>query len=174
MRVSTPLIPTLLLLTLLPVPGAGQGAAKASTAGDESGALLRVGIGGADGTDRNGGAAALEISWRGVDPWVWRLRPEAGALTDSEGALYAYGGVHLPVELFPRLTLDASFGVGTYHSGHGVDLGSVLQFRSGAGLGWRVVGAHRLTIEIFHLSNAGIGRRNPGVEVLSIGVSVPL
>ncbi|NKB19827.1 MAG: hypothetical protein GKS01_04700 [Alphaproteobacteria bacterium] len=70
--------------------------------------------------------------------------------------------------------MTPSFAVGAYDDSKGKDLGHTIEFRSGVELAWRFDNQMRLGLTLYHLSNAGIGDRNPGTEVLSLGLSVPL
>ncbi|WP_157879134.1 acyloxyacyl hydrolase [Pararhodospirillum photometricum] len=64
--------------------------------------------------------------------------------------------------------------LGYYQRGGGRDLGYPLEFRSGLEIGWRFDGGMRAGVAMHHLSNANIGDRNPGVEELSLNLSIPL
>lgn len=117
-------------------------------------------------------AAEFRLEWRGA-PWVWGIRPLAGIMATSDAAAYGYGGVALDMYFGRRIVVTPSFAAGLYHDGDGKDLGSVVEFRSGVEVGWRFDDHSRLSIMIYHLSNAGIGDTNPGTEVLSVGYAIP-
>lgn len=61
---------------------------------------------------------------------------------------------------------------GLYRQGADVLLGSALEFRSGLTLGLDLGEGRRLALFFYHLSNGGIGERNPGVEVGGLGYSI--
>ena len=61
-----------------------------------------------------------------------------------------------------------------YYRGNGVDLGSVLEFRSSGEIAYRFEDRSRLGITAFHLSNASTGRINPGTEVVMLSYSMPI
>jgi len=67
---------------------------------------------------------------------------------------------------------DPPLGAGAYRQGEGPDLGSVLEFRSGIDLSRTLADGHQITVFLYHLSNASLGRRNPGVEVLGVAYAV--
>lgn len=139
---------------------------EAQVAGQDQ---LQVGLGYLDVSDRHGEAASLELTYRHAGEWLWRLRPHLGAAAFTDGSLYAHLGIHLFVPLGARLALTPAFGPGLFRSGRDVDLGSALEFRSSLGVGFQVAPGHWLSLYLYHLSNAGIGDRNPGIEVLGLG-----
>ena len=115
------------------------------------------------------GAAALELSYRHGNWRLWRTEPQVGAMITIDGGAYGYGGITLPLESSSGVGITPSFSVGAYRQGAGLDLGQVLEFRSGMELtlpGWN---GDRITVMIYHLSNGGLGDRNPGTEVLGVG-----
>jgi hypothetical protein len=91
--------------------------------------------------------------WRRLPRFVPELAPVAGALATSKGALYVYGGLRFDVPL-------------GYHREKGQDLGGAVQFRSGLELSYRLAGGSRLGVCMYHLSNGGLFRANPGSESL--------
>ena len=91
----------------------------------------------------------------------------------TEGSVFVGSGLRWERDLFDG-PFDGPVYIamqsipGLYFQGNGVDLGSVLEFRSGVELGLAVDDATRISIITDHRSNAGIGDRNPGLE--SIGI----
>ena len=67
-----------------------------------------------------------------------------------------------------RLTLTPSFAPGLYRPGRGIDLGYPLEFRSQFEAGYRIRGRSRIGVAFSHMSNAGLGATNPGVETLTL------
>ena len=63
---------------------------------------------------------------------------------------------------------------GLYLNGSGPDLGGLVEFRSGAELGYRWESGLRVGLSYDHRSNAGIFPNNPGIETVQLRVSVPL
>jgi hypothetical protein len=105
---------------------------------------------------------------------LWIFKPHAGAFVTTERSLYGYAGLLVDIYFGRRLVLTPSTAFGLYDKGNGKDLGSVVEFRSGAELAYRFDNRSRLGIGFHHLSNAGIGDRNPGTEILSVIFSYPL
>ena len=121
----------------------------------------------------NKGAAELRLEWKG-SKLFWGIKPIVGAMATSDGAVYGYGGIGWDLYFGRRIVATPSFAAGAYHDGLGKDLGSTIEFRSALELAWRFDNDTRLGLMIYHLSNASISDNNPGTEVLSLGLSVPL
>ena len=96
----------------------------------------------------------------------WVLRPAAGAMATSEGALYGYAGFRLEVPLGARWLLVPQSAAGYYERGDEKELGGSVQFRSGLELAYAPSRRHRVGAVFYHLSNAGLERPNPGSESL--------
>jgi lipid A 3-O-deacylase len=118
-------------------------------------------------------AAVAGLEWRG-QPLLWWLRPMLGAQVTSDAGLYGYAGLAFELWWFDRqLVLTPSAAVGAYRRGNGSDLGHTIEFRTGATLQYRFANDVRIGLAFHHLSNAGLGRRNPGEETLMLTYSVP-
>jgi hypothetical protein len=72
------------------------------------------------------------------------------------------------------LVLTPSFGAGLYADGGGKELGHAVEFRSQIEIAYRFDNRARLGLAFSHISNASIGDKNPGVEVLNVYYSLPL
>lgn len=103
---------------------------------------------------------------------VLEIGPMAGLMGTSEGQMFAYAGVYREFALGP-LVFTATFAAGDFEKGRGRDLGGRLQFRSVAELGRRLEGGHRISVQLAHLSNGGLGWRNPGQERLLVTWLIP-
>lgn len=103
------------------------------------------------------------------------LRPVLGAFANDDGGAYAYGGAYwdLPLGTEP-FVISPGFAVGGYHSGGSKDLGYGIEFRSTLEIAYQFDGGDRLGVAFSHLSNAGIGDSNPGVETLQAVYSFAL
>ena len=120
-------------------------------------------------------SVGVEFTMVGVRPLVWRLLPIGGVLTSSSGQGYAYAGLGIRVSLGSRLRLAPSISAGAYNEGlNGTRLGSPLEFRSSLAIDVRLSGRTTVSFFLYHLSNAGLGARNPGLEALGLGLSLPL
>jgi len=107
-------------------------------------------------------------------PWRWSLfRPLAGVLTSSGGGTFLYSGVLVDIDLPLRFRLSPGFAPGIALAGAGSDLGFPVEFRSSVELSVAVGYRIRAGLTFSHISNARLGDRNPGVEVLALGISFP-
>ena len=134
--------------------------------------FLTMGAGYYDIND-NQGAVEVRAEWRGKKLF-WHIHPLIGAMGTGDGALYGYVGAAVDMFFGKRVVVTPSFAVGAYTDGHGKDLGHTIEFRSAVELAWRFDNQMRLGLTLYHLSNASIGDSNPGTEVLSLGLSIPL
>ena len=66
-----------------------------------------------------------------------------------------------------------SIGFGYYDNGSGKNLGNDLQFRTTLELSYKLKNENRVGISIGHISNANLGDKNPGVEIISLTYQVP-
>ncbi len=104
----------------------------------------------------------------------WIFKPFAGAMFTSDASLYGYAGFLTDYYFGRRIVVSPSIAFGLYEEGDGKDLGSIVEFRSGLEVGWRFDNRSRLSVMLYHLSNASISENNPGTEIVSIGYSFPL
>jgi hypothetical protein len=131
---------------------------------------LALGAGWFDFNRRLDQAAELRLEYRSS----LRLpRPLAGVFVTTDRSVYLYGAFGFDIPL-GRLVLTPSFGPGGYFRGEGKELGHVLEFRSQVELAWRFGGGSRLGVSVCHISNAGLGERNPGTESLTLTYELPL
>ncbi len=133
---------------------------------------IRVGVSYFDIAGRHEDGSALEFGYRSEKPRLGPIGPEVGALLASDGTMFGFVGLRLSLPVWGRLTMALGLGAGAYDAGSSVDLGSALEFRSGLEAGFRLSEDHGFLLTLYHLSNAGLGERNPGVEVLGLGYSV--
>jgi len=110
--------------------------------------------------------ARLQWNWHGIRPWTGLTVVDSGAWFTGTGLIY---DITLPGR--GRLTLGS--GPFYYSHGKGDDLGFDLEFYSFVEATWAIKHQTRLGLRLGHLSNAGLGRKNPGTETLSFVVSLP-
>jgi lipid A 3-O-deacylase len=114
-----------------------------------------------------GGEAQLtpfRLAW--FPGWLPDLTPDAGAMVNSKGSFYVYGGLRCDIPLARPWELSIQFAPGLYRAGNGFDLGGAVEFRSGIELSYPLAPRGRIGLLLFHLSNAGIYTHNPGSESL--------
>ena len=66
-----------------------------------------------------------------------------------------------------------SFGLGYYDDGNGKKLGNKLEFRTTLELSYQLNNDDRIGFSLGHISNANIGNKNPGVEIISLSYQKP-
>lgn len=107
------------------------------------------------------------------DPF-FQIRPMAGLEATSADALYAFGGLMFEVFLGRHLFLSPNEVVGLYSRGSGKELGSVIEFRSTLEAGVRFDNGVRLAVSVGHISNANLATYNPGTEIISGHLYIPI
>ncbi len=108
------------------------------------------------------------------------LKPFIGLELTNDSASYFLTGVYFEDnigELFEgkdnKYYFTPSFGAGIYDDGSGKKLGNDLQFRTSLEVSYELKNNNRIGISFSHISNANLGDKNPGVEILSISYQVP-
>ena len=108
------------------------------------------------------------------------LKPFAGIEFTSDSASYFLAGIYLDDNLGQLFTgqrnkylFTPSFGAGYYNDGSGKKLGNDIQFRTAFELSYELNNRNRVGISFSHISNANLGDKNPGVEVLSLSYQIP-
>ncbi len=108
------------------------------------------------------------------------LKPFIGIEYTNDSAYYFLTGVYLEDnlgELFEgqksKYFFTPSFGAGFYNDGSGKKLGNDLQFRTSLELSYLLQNNNRIGISFSHISNANLGNKNPGVEILSFLYHIP-
>ncbi len=104
---------------------------------------------------------------------LWAFYPLFGAMGTGKGAVYTYVGFGFDMHLPYNFILTPSFAGGYFEGGHGIDLGYWWEFRSGAEIDYRFADQHRLGVGFYHISNAGLGNRDPGVELVTVVLTAP-
>ena len=104
---------------------------------------------------------------------LWILAPFVGVLGTGQGAFYGYGGFGFDVNFTERFVVTPSTAVGYFTRGAGIDLGAHTEFRSGAEFAYRFENLSRVAIGLYHISNAGIGKRDPGAEFATFVLTMP-
>jgi len=108
------------------------------------------------------------------------LKPFVGIEITSDSAQYIIGGIYLEDNLGTlflgeksNFNFTPSFGVGYYNDGDGKKLGNDIEFRTTLELSYELANKNRIGLSFGHISNANIGDKNPGVEILSLSYHVP-
>ncbi len=108
------------------------------------------------------------------------LKPFFGVEYTNDSASYFLTGVYFEDnlgELFEgyksKFFFTPSFGAGIYDNGSGKKLGNDLQFRTSFEVSYELKNKNRIGISFSHISNANLGDKNPGVEILSFSYHIP-
>ena len=108
------------------------------------------------------------------------LKPFFGFEYTSDSASYILTGIYIEDnlgELFEgnesKLFFTPSFGAGIYNDGSGKKLGNDLQFRTSLEVSYQLENKNRIGISFSHISNANLGDKNPGVEIISFSYHIP-
>jgi lipid A 3-O-deacylase len=134
--------------------------------------FLAVGAGYFD-VGNNQEAAEFRVEYRGPK-LLWAIKPVLGVMATSDAAFYGYGGLAMDFYLGRRWVITPSLAAGAYRKGNGKDLGHTVEFRSAIEAAYRFDNRSRLGLTLYHLSNASIGDKNPGTEVLGITYAIPI
>ena len=144
------------------------------TVGGDNVARLDVGAGAYDiDQDKRTGVGRLEYEF-GAE--FFYLRPLIGTEVNVEGSNFTYGGFSTDIFFDDHLVLTPNAAVGFYARGNrdSKNLGSYIEFRTGAEFDYRFDDQTRLGLSFHHISNAGLTKRNPGEEELLVNYSIPL
>jgi lipid A 3-O-deacylase len=120
----------------------------------------------------SGTTGSVLSEFRFGDQW-WILAPFVGAMGTGKGAVYTYVGFGFDIHIPYNFIITPSFAGGYSESGHGINLGYWWEFRSGAELDYRFSNDRRLGVGFYHISNAGLGHRDPGVELVNVTLTAP-
>jgi len=108
------------------------------------------------------------------------LKPFFGFEYTNDSASYFLTGIYFEDnlgELFEgnksKFFFTPSFGAGIYNDGSGKELGNDLQFRTSLEISYELKNKNRIGISFSHISNANLGSKNPGVEILTISYHLP-
>ena len=108
------------------------------------------------------------------------LKPFFGLELTNDSASYFLTGIYVEDNLGQlvdgeksKYYFTPSFGVGIYDDGSGKKLGNEIQFRTSLEVSYELKNKNRIGISFSHISNANLGDKNPGVEILSFSYHVP-
>ena len=104
---------------------------------------------------------------------LWVFKPMAGILATARGATYIYSGFAVDFFFGNRWVVTPSEAVGAYSQGNDTNLGAIPEFRSSLAVAYRFDDRSRLGVMFHHISNAGLGKSNPGTEQALMSYSYP-
>ncbi len=91
------------------------------------------------------------------------ISPVTGGLITADKATYVYTGVEANYDL-GLLNITPSFTPGLYRQGDGKDLGHPIEFKSEVQLSLDLGDTTNLGMSYNHVSNASLGKKNPGAN----------
>lgn len=156
----------------LSMPAVAEPVSSKTDPGKTDPGLLVVGAGAYDFHDDHR-AAEVNVAYR-FGEMLWVLKPHVGVMASSNGSVFGWGGLLLDFELGSHWMITPSTSVGLYSRGGGKDLGNILEFRSGIDVAYRFDDRSRIGLGIYHISNAGLGSRNPGEESIIASYALPV
>ena len=106
--------------------------------------------------------------------YPFTIRPMIGITANSRYGNFTYGGVRFDIFASKKIVFTPSFAPGFYFKGKGKDLHFPLEFRSSMEMAYVLDNKMRLGAQFYHISNASLGKKNPGVESLIFFVAIPL
>lgn len=105
---------------------------------------------------------------------TYDLIPTVGVASNSDDSYWVYGGIRYDYHYNRNWVLTPHFAAALYESNGGKDLGSTFQFRSGFEVAYKLSENSYLGIGYNHLSNAGLGDKNPSTDAMVISYSFGL
>ncbi|MGE5539632.1 MAG: acyloxyacyl hydrolase [Gemmatimonas sp.] len=117
-------------------------------------------------------SAAFQLEYAS-DKRLWVFHPIAGVMVNGDMGGDVYAGVGIDLFFGNRWVVTPAFAPSAYWRGSSKNLGQILEFRSSISAAYRFDDRSRLGLELYHLSNAGMDRHNPGTEVLLLKYSLP-
>ena len=123
---------------------------------------------------RHAHTGIFDLEYRSSYKLLGVAKPMVGAFGTSKGAAYEYAGLALDLYFGRRWVATWSEAIGAYEHGGDVKLGAVPEFRSAIDIAYRFDDRSRLGVEFHHISNAGIGKQNPGAETALLTYAYPL
>lgn len=112
-------------------------------------------------------------NWRSPFDFL-AFRPLLGIMANLQMSTFLYGGINF--DLFPadHLVVAPGFSAGWYNMADGKNLGYPIEFRTSVAISWQWDDQSRLGFCFYHLSNAGLGTKNPGSESIVLIYDIPI
>jgi hypothetical protein len=114
----------------------------------------------------------IEYRFRTENPL--HIVPAVGGTLVRDDANFFYADLRCELWFDDHWSISPRAGLGVFQESVDIDLGAPLEFRTGIELEHRLNNGMRIGLGLFHISNASLGRSNPGTEALLLSFSVPL
>lgn len=138
----------------------------------EESSALAISVGAFDIFDNDETAAEFGIEYRFAPmESTYHLIPVVGLTANSDGGYWVHTGIRYDYRLNENWVLTPNFAVAAYEDGAGKDLGHGIEFRTGLEFAYKLDESSHLGLGIYHLSNAGLGDKNPGEESVILSYS---
>jgi len=102
------------------------------------------------------------------------FRPLAGIMANMKMSTYLYAGINFDIYPTEHFVIAPGFAAGWYNKGDGKNLGYPIEFRTGVEISWQLWDQSRFGLHFYHLSNAGLGTKNPGSESIVLLCDIPI
>ncbi|PYT14308.1 MAG: hypothetical protein DMF51_08810 [Acidobacteria bacterium] len=106
-------------------------------------------------------------AWRPRQSGRFSLIPTFGITGTSKEAFFAYAGFRTDLGLTSTWRVTPGFAVGAYDRNGDIDLGGPIEFRSSLDVSSAVGNGMRVGVTLYHVSNARLYDRNPGINALA-------
>jgi len=97
------------------------------------------------------------------ETFLGKISPVTGAFITAAGASYIYTGIQAEYDLGP-ISFNPSFAPGYYTPGDGKDLGHALEFKTELQMTFDLFENSHFGMSYNHISNASLGKNNPGAN----------
>jgi hypothetical protein len=98
----------------------------------------------------------------------------AGIMFTGHGASHFYTGVYYNFYFYDIIVITPSFAPGLYFENNSKKLFYPIEFRSQIEVSVKLLGNTRVGFSFNHISNAGLGDENPGVESFAVTYIISL
>ncbi|MBO1256352.1 acyloxyacyl hydrolase [Alteromonas sp. 5E99-2] len=115
----------------------------------------------------------VKLEYRFKPTKFLQLAPGLGVSRAGNNANFVFGFVERDFYVKKHWVVSPNFGAGFFNDSESLNLGYDIQFRSGVRIAYEFENKMRLGVELFHLSNGGLGDSNPGTEPAFLSLSVP-
>ena len=105
-----------------------------------------------------------------ISPTDLSLKPFYGIMINGDEGKYIYSGLRKDINISDNIYITPSFALGYYDQENSKDLGYSLEFRSQLEFAYQFKSMNRIALSINHISNASLGKQNPGVESMAISL----
>lgn len=118
--------------------------------------------------------ALFQAEYKWGSYWLKCIRPEACLVVPANPSLFIGLGIAIDLYLSKHFVVSPNFCPGYYVQGKGKNLGCPLEFRSALEAAYEFNNKIRFGTQFWHISNASLGKKNPGVNALTLFIAFPM